>query len=199
MANVINCPTCSRALRVPDELLGESVQCPSCQHAFTAALPSAPRPQAPSRSAPRDDRDDRPPPRRYDEDDDLPRRRRRRYDEDDDDFDLRRSRRRLAPHRGDTIQLLGILSFFIAGIILGPMAWVMGSNDLKEMDAGRMDPAGRSATSTGRLCGMISTFLHIGGMVISFGILVLYFGFCCCMAGGAGAAGGGGPPPGRRY
>jgi hypothetical protein len=196
MANVINCPTCNRTLRVPDDLLGASVQCPNCRGTFTAALPSAPRPSG--RPAPRDDPDDRPPPRRYnDDDDDLPRRRSRRYD-DEDDFDLRRSRR-LAPHRGDTIQLLGILSFFIAGIILGPMAWVMGNNDLREMDAGRMDPAGRSATSTGRMCGMISTILHISGLVISLGFVVLYFGFCCCLAGAGGASGRGGPPPGRRY
>src|SRR5262245_6951881 len=173
MANVINCPNCSRALRVPDDLLGQSVQCPSCQTTFTANLPESSRPSG--RAAPRDEPEEEPAPRR-----------RAARDEDDDDRPSRRSRR-LKPHRGDTIQLLGILSFFIAGPILGPMAWIMGNNDLKEMDAGRMDPAGRSATSTGRMCGMISTILCIVGLAIGLGFGVLWFGCCCCSAmGGAG-------------
>ncbi len=176
MANVISCPKCDRQLRVPDDLLGQSVKCPSCGETFTAELPQReppappPTPSRPS-SRPRDDyEDDRPsrrPPRRDD------------YDDDD-----RPSRRRhLSPHRGDTIQLLGILSFFIAGIILGPMAWVMGNNDLKEMDAGRMDPAGRSSTNTGRVCGMISTILHVAILA------VVLLGWGCCCLGSIGSAG----------
>jgi predicted Zn finger-like uncharacterized protein len=193
MANVIHCPRCDRQLRVPDELIGESVKCPNCDETFTAAAasngPAAGLSDRPS-SRPRDDEPapSRRPPRRRDDD----------YDDDDDRVSRRR---RLAPHRGDMIQLLGILSFFIAGIILGPMAWVMGNNDLREMDAGRMDPAGRSATSTGRVCGMISTILHIGGLAVGVLFMLVYFGACCCLAGGAGLSGGGGggPPPGRKY
>jgi predicted Zn finger-like uncharacterized protein len=172
MANVVNCPNCSRALRVPDDLLGQSVQCPSCQTTFTAALPESPRPSG--RAAPREEPEEEP----------APRRRPRRDEEDDDDRPSRRSRR-LKPHRGDTIQLLGILSFFIAGPILGPIAWIMGNTDLREMDAGRMDPSGRSATSTGRMCGMISTILYIGGL----GAVALAYLSCCC-CGMAGSLGG---------
>src|SRR5690242_8501391 len=102
MANVINCPNCNRALRVPDDLLGQSVQCPSCQTTFTASLSEPP--QSSSRTPPREEPEDEP----------APRRRSSRRDDDDDDRPSRRSRR-LKPHRGDTIQLLGILSFFIAG------------------------------------------------------------------------------------
>ena len=179
MANVISCPKCERQLRVPDDLIGQSVKCPSCSETFTAELPrrEPPPPSTTSSrpsSRPRDDEDeDRPsrrPPRRYDT---------------DDDYDRPSRRRHLAPHRGDTIQLLGILSFFIAGVILGPMAWVMGNNDLKEMDAGRMDPSGRSATSTGRVCGMISTILHFSIL----GLVFLAWGSCCCL-GAVGSAGG---------
>ena len=32
----IACPTCQRQLRVPDNLIGEMVKCPSCQNTFTA-------------------------------------------------------------------------------------------------------------------------------------------------------------------
>jgi hypothetical protein len=33
----------------------------------------------------------------------------------------------------------------------------MGSRDLKQMDAGAMDPNGKSLTSAGRICGIIGT------------------------------------------
>jgi hypothetical protein len=42
----------------------------------------------------------------------------------------------------------------------------MGNGDLKEMDAGAMDPSGRSTTNAGRICGMIATILMIVGLVI---------------------------------
>lgn len=71
----------------------------------------------------------------------------------------------LRPHRGTVILVLGILGLvccFICGII----AWVMGSNDLKEMAAGRMDPSGQGLTQAGKICGMISVILQIVGFVI---------------------------------
>lgn len=64
------------------------------------------------------------------------------------------------PHRGGVVLALGILGIlccFICGII----AWVMGNNDLKEMAAGKMDPAGRGLTQAGKICGMISVILWI--------------------------------------
>ena len=75
------------------------------------------------------------------------------------------SQQTLRPHRGGLILALGILGLvccFICGII----AWVMGSNDLKEMAAGRMDPAGQGLTQAGKICGMISVILQIIGLVI---------------------------------
>ena len=49
----------------------------------------------------------------------------------------------MKPHRGTLILVLGIVSIFVCGIILGPIAWVMGNNDLREMSAGTMDPSGK--------------------------------------------------------
>ena len=69
------------------------------------------------------------------------------------------------PHRGVLILVLGILGIvccFICGII----AWVMGSNDLKEMAAGRMDPSGQGLTQAGKICGMVSVILQILVIVI---------------------------------
>jgi hypothetical protein len=177
MANVVTCPSCNRSLRVPDDLVGTRVQCPSCHETFTANVSSAAE-DRPSR---------RPPPRR---------------DEADDDYDRPSRSRNLTPHRGDTIQLLGILSFFLAPHILGPIAWVMGRGDLREMDEGRMDPAGRDATQTGKTCGMIATIIWYSVSMDAFLVwltIVLIYGACCCATMGAAGAGGGAPPPGRRY
>ena len=42
---------------------------------------------------------------------------------------------------------------------LGIVAWIMGSGDLKQIDAGAMDPSGRPLTNVGRICGIIATVL----------------------------------------
>src|SRR6266851_1919489 len=39
-ALIIDCPSCSRKLRVPDELLGKAVKCPTCEHTFQATAAS---------------------------------------------------------------------------------------------------------------------------------------------------------------
>lgn len=202
MSIQIHCPSCQKTLKVPDHLQGKAVKCPSCAATFTAAgtretvpepppladdqgdydpesVPSLPPKFNENRGREGDDEEDQ-------EDDDRPRRR-------------KRLRRDVKPHRGQTIMIMGILSIVLAPI-LGPFAWIMGNNDLKEMRAGRMDREGESQTNTGRICGIIGTIL--GGLSL----------FCCCgyfifvfaIIGAQGAGGGmnnpGGPPfgPPRR-
>ncbi len=70
----------------------------------------------------------------------------------------------MKPHRATLILVLGILGLVFCQL-LGVFAWTMGSNDLKEMDQGRMDPAGRSNTQAGRICGIIATVLLALGLV----------------------------------
>jgi hypothetical protein len=88
----------------------------------------------------------------------------------------------LRPHRGGTVLALGILSLVALFIIplgtvlalgilslaaglflipLGIVAWIMGSRDLRRMDAGQVDPGGRSLTQIGRLFGMGSLFVWL--------------------------------------
>lgn len=62
----------------------------------------------------------------------------------------------LRPHRGATVLVLGILGLALC-FILGIIAWVMGNNDLRDIDAGVMDASGRGLTQAGRVCGIIST------------------------------------------
>jgi hypothetical protein len=71
----------------------------------------------------------------------------------------------LKPHRGVLILVLGILGL-VCCTICGIIAWVMGNGDLREIDAGRMDPSGRGLTQAGKICGMISVILAIVGFAI---------------------------------
>lgn len=71
----------------------------------------------------------------------------------------------LRPHRGTAVLVLGILGLVFC-FILGIIAWVMGRNDLAEMNQGRMDPSGRGLTQAGKICGMISVIIQIVGLVI---------------------------------
>src|SRR4051812_13914240 len=106
MADIIECPQCRRKLRLEDSVVGQTVQCPACQNTFVAR-PQAPEPTTPYRPIEREEprRDDEPPRRRDDG--------RRRGDDDDDSprppryrngYDTHR------PHRGSTVQTLGILA-----------------------------------------------------------------------------------------
>jgi predicted Zn finger-like uncharacterized protein len=194
MAEIVNCPQCERKLRVPEELLGKKVKCPTCQSTFTASAAGsepagvaappppreepAPRPRSPEEDFQFEDRPSRrPPPRRDEEDDDRDDRpSRRRRDEDDDGL----IRRRVAPHRGGLILTFGILSlalgFFICGLFLpgfGIPAWIMGNKDIREMRAGRMDREGESMTNIGRILGMVACGLSVLGIVCGVGFLVI--------------------------
>ena len=79
----------------------------------------------------------------------------------------------MKPHRGTLILVLGILSLIVCAP-LGLFAWVMGNGDLKQIDAGTMDPSGRSLTNAGRICGMIGTILLALAVVV--GLIVVAFG-----------------------
>jgi len=76
------------------------------------------------------------------------------------------------PHRGAMVLVFGILGFLVC-ILLSPIAWIMGRNDLKSMDAGVMDPEGRTLTQVGMILGIINSCLLMGGL--AFGLLWLLF------------------------
>jgi len=75
---------------------------------------------------------------------------------------------------GTTVLVLGILSLVVCGL-LGPVAWVMGNNAIKEMDA---QPGlvfrNRGNVTAGRICGIIgSVFLVLSVLVVVFMIIVM--------------------------
>ena len=203
------CPGCQARLSVSGSDIGIDVECPYCKTVYKAvkagSRPPAPPPAPPKTSdleddggsyKPRkssrkddDDDDDRPSKRRSkrdDDDDDRPSKRRSRRDDDDDDDDDRPSRRRkrrgsrsMEPHRGGMILTFAILGWAVC-VIFGIVAWAMGAQDIKKMDAGQMDDEGRGLTQAGKIIAMIQC-------IFSAGILLLY-----CVLAIVGGAGGGG-------
>lgn len=85
----------------------------------------------------------------------------------------------MKPHRGTLILVLGILGLVVCGP-LAIAAWIMGSSDLKEMDAGTMDPGGRGNTNAGKICGIIGTILLVLGLLAVVAFFV--FGFAVAVA-----------------
>jgi len=86
----------------------------------------------------------------------------------------------MKPHRGTLILVLGILGLVLCQF-LGIAAWIMGNGDLKQIDAGAMDPSGRSNTNAGRICGMIATILLILSALAGL-VFAMLFGFAAMHA-----------------
>ena len=85
------------------------------------------------------------------------------------------------PGRGVLVLVLGILSivFCSCGWILGPIAMIMGRNDLKRLDAGEIDPQARQMTHIGYYCGIAGTVLGalaLVGICIYVVIVVVFVG-----------------------
>ena len=66
--------------------------------------------------------------------------------------------------------ILGVLTWIIQCPLFGLGAWIMGSHDLGEMRAGRMDPSGEGLTQVGRILGMLHVILF--GAILAL-VLVL--------------------------
>ncbi len=199
---IVPCPKCTSRLSVLPGDVGLDVECPNCQTVYRANRADAPpppvldgKPRTSSLvkygSGAKSKRDD------DDDDDDRPSRKKksRRNDDDDDDDDDDRPRRRTRSrgrsrrrnyedHRGMLILIFGILGFFFS-VIFAIIAWILGSMDLKAMDAGRMDPEGRQQTQIGMYLGMASVALHV------LGILAVCIIWGCILGAAGGAAGGG--------
>lgn len=88
----------------------------------------------------------------------------------------------MRPHRGVMILVFGILGLVLC-VIFGIVAWVMANGDLREMQAGSMDPSGEGMTTAGKICGIISVVLTLLGVCMTIAWIVLM--------GGLMAAGGG--------
>lgn len=68
--------------------------------------------------------------------------------------------------------VLGILGLVLCQI-LGPIAWVMGNNEVNAIDAGKRNPANRSTAQAGKILGIIGTVFLIIGVAVLFFFLVI--------------------------
>jgi hypothetical protein len=64
-----------------------------------------------------------------------------------------------------TVLVLGIIAIVICQF-LGPVAWVMGNNELAAIDSGRRAPENRGTANAGRILGIISTVLLAIGVIL---------------------------------
>lgn len=80
------------------------------------------------------------------------------------------------------ILALGIMSV-VCNVVAVPgiLAWILGRADLKQMDAGVMDPEGRGMTQAGMIMGMVMTIL----VMISIALMVCYILFIIVVLGAA--------------
>ena len=77
----------------------------------------------------------------------------------------------LKPHRATLILVLGIVGLLCCGPV-GIAAYLFGKNDLAEMDAGVMDPTGRSTTNVGRILGIVAmVFLVLQFIYVFFSFM----------------------------
>lgn len=72
------------------------------------------------------------------------------------------------PHpKGTTVLVLGIVSLFICGIILGPIALIQGNKALREIDANPAAYTNRQSVVIGRILGIVALVLSVIGLIIT--------------------------------
>jgi hypothetical protein len=74
------------------------------------------------------------------------------------------------PSRAGTVLVLGILSIVVC-TVLGPIAWSMGNEELRRIDAGQTSGFARGNVTAGRVCGIVGTVLLL---LSAFFILVAF-------------------------
>jgi hypothetical protein len=74
--------------------------------------------------------------------------------------------------QGTTILVLGVLSLAIGfascglGLLLGPVAWIMGNTALAEIDRNPTAYSNRGNVQAGRICGIVASCLLILGTLL---------------------------------
>jgi predicted RNA-binding Zn-ribbon protein involved in translation (DUF1610 family) len=177
-----HCPYCQKLLRTADDKAGVQANCPGCgQRVVVPAAdsnqlfgePLAPAPEAAvfeagsarhasGRGASQMTTTSCP---MCGEENAAPAKRCRYCGEDL--IELPGPRGNFAPHRGGLILALGILGWVVC-FPLGIAAWVMGSSDLREMAAGRMDPQGEGLTRAGKILGAVQCCLLLVAIPLWF-------------------------------
>ena len=175
------CPHCSHSVQLPADTLGKQGNCPGCKTMVQiVATPQQPLPQQPLPQQPLPQQQllqhppttwstptlSNEPPQNTDE-----------RQKSLANAVLQRAQDKYTskprrPSRGDTVLWLGILGFFLFPILC-PIAWILGSGDLKKMRKGVMEDHSAGTTRIGCALGAIGTiFLIITITIIIF--LIIY-------------------------
>ena len=83
------------------------------------------------------------------------------------------------PEQGQatTALVLGILSIVLCQI-LGPVAWKLGSDEIRGITEGRRPPEGLGLAQAGRICGIVgSCLLGLAILFLVFSLIALLLGF----------------------
>ena len=59
---------------------------------------------------------------------------------------------------------------------MGPIAWAMGTEELRRIDSGTTDPTQRGTVVAGRICGMIATILMAISLLFVIYMIVIISG-----------------------
>jgi hypothetical protein len=152
MPTLVACPKCQRKLRVPDDLLGKSVKCPSCQEAFTADAGTAATLALPPGQAGDERVADRPmPPPERDEEERITGRPRFAEDEEEEDYaddeapetvipaaDWQKVRRSFSFLLASALTTIGAILEYIVGICI--LSAAIGAQAAKAAQAGGGGP-----------------------------------------------------------
>lgn len=186
MTEVINCPECERKLRVPENMLGKKVKCPSCQTIFVAGSAGAEEKPAPSRPAgkapsARSDaieetpRRRSPPPPPPEEEEDRPVRRRAREQEEElEEEELEEVEERRGSSGWERIRTgvtYLIISTFvqIGGIVLFPILGCLG------LLLGVVSVAGAAVGAQNNPAQMQGAVMGVGiGIILFYGLILLW-------------------------
>jgi hypothetical protein len=75
--------------------------------------------------------------------------------------------------RGTTILVLGIISVTVCHLI-GPVAWSMGNEELRRIQAGESPDSGQQGATAGKICGIVSSvLLIITALVVGFLLIAI--------------------------
>ena len=161
------CPSCQSTLRVDYEHAGKKARCPQCQQVVpipagsTAPTADFPAMQAPGMAPPVNAQNPANGPISYQ----APQQSHPPYPPHPG---VQHSG--LRPHRGETILIMGILSFVLCQFLAIPTL-IMGSADSKAIKEGRMNPEGKGLVTAGLVLGWISLVL----MVLSLLVFLIMF------------------------
>jgi predicted Zn finger-like uncharacterized protein len=192
MPTLVECPSCSRKLRVPDELLGQRVKCPTCSSVFTAGEQAGGAPPAPEEPAedrgrvtarepsPRERED-----RSYQEE---PVSRRRPRFEDEDDFEgpgERTGRRGARADRSAWQKVRTGITMILTSIciIIGSVVLLFCGSCLMGMAMGAAGAGGRGGPGAGGAAAglgglLILVILFLIAMLISLILQITGYAFC---------------------